>query len=245
MSYDSGMGERIKRHSGWRWPVLIALGIALFGAMFLLYYLGPTPGDISGTNPKPTAETTAVSLAVVGVNFTVPSNYLQLPKTRAGGVQDLVEMQALLPDLAPYSGDKADAFEDVTASSKVLNLLLHPTKANLTEQQRLERIFLTQVKDRDGSRADYGLTLFVFQEESGYANQELYVGQDSRGATAVLLCDKGRGDVTAAACRRDIDFTTGLGLSYEFKRGFLPQWKDIDHRVVELVASFRAPTPTN
>jgi hypothetical protein len=240
MSYDSGqMGERIKRHSGWRWPVLIALGIALFGALFLLYYLGPTPGDISGINPKPTAETKTVSLTVVGTNFNIPSNYIQLPKTRAGGLQDVVEMQALLPELAPYSADKADAFEDITASSKVLNLLIHPTKANLTEQQRLERIFLTQVKNREGTRADHGLTLFEFQDESGYANQELYIGQDSLGGTAVLLCDKVGADVTAPACRRDIDFTAGLGLSYEFKRGFLPQWRDIDTRAVELVRSFR------
>jgi hypothetical protein len=149
-------------------------------------------------------------------------------------------MQALLPEIAPYSADQAEAFGDTTASSKVLSMLLHPTKANLTEQQRLERIFLPQVKSRDGTRSDHGLTYFEFQDESGYANQELYIGQDSRGATAVLLCDRPGPEVTAPACRRDIDFTSGLGLSYEFKRGFLPQWRNIDQRVVDLVTSFRA-----
>lgn len=240
MSYDGpSMGEQVKMHSGWRWPVLIALGVALFGAMFLVYYLGPTAGDISGTNPKPTADATPVALSVVNVNFTIPSNFIQLPKTREGGVRDVVELQALLPNLSPFTTDQTEAFADVSASSRVVNLLLHPNKSTLTEDQRLDRVYLNQVKDRQGTASENGLTAYEFQDETGYATQQLLVGQDSRGAKAVLLCDKASAEVAAPACRRDIDFATGLGLSYEFKRGFLSQWQDIDRRAVDLVISFR------
>jgi hypothetical protein len=240
MSYDSGMGERIKRHSGWRWPVLIALGIALFGAMFLLFYLGPTPGDITGVNPKFTAESTPVQLTVQNTSFVIPANFIQLPKMREGGQQEAVEMQALLPDLMPYSADQAEAFADTTASSKILSMDLRPTKVALTEEQRLQRVYFTKTKDREGIRADNGLTSYEFQEESGYDNQLLYVGQDSRGGTAVLLCEKPSSEVTAPECWRDVDVAGGLVLKYRFKRGFLPKWKDIDRRAVELIGSFRA-----
>lgn len=239
--FPSDGGVKIKRHTPWHVPVLIAAGIAILAGVFLFYYLGPTVSDITGTAPKFTASPERVALTIGAAAFSIPQNYTRLPKTRGGGAQEEVELHALLPDLAPYSDAEAEAFDNTTASSRVLFMALRPSQRRLSEKDRLERIYLNQVENRQGMEGPYGLRRYIFTRESNYPGQELYVGTDARGGQAVIVCTTESADEPVPTCRRETDLGNGIFFSYEYRRGHLENWRDIDARAVALVSSFKAP----
>jgi len=236
---SGGGGFNVKRHSGWHVPVLIALGIAVLGGVFLFYYLGPTVSDITGTAPKFTSSPQRVALTVGGIAFNIPQNYTRLPKTRGGGAQDEVELHALLPDLLPYSDGDAEAFDNTTASSRILFMTLRTAQRRLSEKDRLERIYLNQVENRQGMEGPYGLTRYIFTRESNYPGQELYAGPDTRGGQAVIICKTESADEPAPSCFREIDLGGGIRFAYEYRRAQLENWRDIDARAFALVSSFK------
>ncbi|NWH09630.1 MAG: hypothetical protein HXY22_13475 [Alphaproteobacteria bacterium] len=240
MGNDGQGGERIIRHSGWRPPLLIALGIAAFGILFLIYYLGPTPSDIVGNNPKPTASHDRISLTVGSKNFSVPANYTRIPATRAGGLFEEVSLYALLPDLTGYETANDEAFEDVSADSNVLFITLQRSKSSMTERNRLDRIYMQQVTDPNGAPGPDNLAAFTFGETSGFFGDDLFVGTDGAGNVLVYRCAKPTDEVKAPDCRRITEIGGDVTLQYQFKRKHLEQWRSIDARVMDLIASFQA-----
>ena len=234
-------GFKVKRHSGWHVPFLVVLGLAALGGAFLFYYLGPTVSDITGTAPKFTSSPQPVAVTLAGVPFNIPQNYTRLPKTRGGGAQDEVDLHALLPGLAPYSDDNADAFDNTTASSSVLFMTLRPNARRMSEHDRFERIYLNQVENRQGAPGPYELTRYVFTAQSNYPGQELYVGDDARGGKAIIVCKTESADEPVPTCFREIDLGGGVGFAYEYRRAQLENWRDIDARAYALATSFKSP----
>ncbi len=94
-----------------------------------------------------------------------------------------------------------------------------------------------QVADPKGMPGPYGLRQYAFRADSGYHDQDLFVGSSDAGP-AVLLCTKLAPDVASPGCLRDMPLAGGLSLSYRFKRGHLREWRSIDAGVRARIAAF-------
>jgi hypothetical protein len=81
------------------------------------------------------------------------------------------------------------------------------------------------------------LRQYAFRADSGYHDQDLFVGTGSQGPI-VLLCTKLASDIPSPNCLRDLPLRTGLALSYRFKRAQLSQWRTMDTRIQALLDGF-------
>ena len=144
---------------------------------------------------------------------------------------------AMLPDFQGYTLGAAQDLSSNAPDSRVIDLMLKGDQALLSEQERLERVYMTQVEDPKGQLGPYGLRQYLFRADSGYHDQDLLVGTAPQGLM-VLLCTKLAPDIPSPSCLRDMPLGSGLALSYRFKRAHLSQWRIIDTRIRALMDAF-------
>lgn len=227
--------EHAKGHSGWLIPLAVFVVTAALCALLLAYYLFPTPAFLS-RQPAPTDSTAPVAFIVGGRGFHIPANYIVFAGDRKGGTAKSVDLVALLPDLQGYTLGAAQAFTSGTAESRVVNLTLREEPSALSEEERLERIYLPLVEDRRGSTALYALTSYRFRSDSGYRDQDLFVGDADR--QVVLRCGRETPDASFPSCFGDMPLADHVWLSYRFKRNQLEHWREIDSSIRALAGAF-------
>lgn len=231
--------DNARQESSWGTPLRILLITVLFAAGFLYYYFGPSINELQGNRPEASANTTLISLSIGGQHFTIPENYTQFPRARRGGSRANVALYAKLPDLTPYTIADENLFESNEPDSPIVHFQLESQRSPFNEAERIERIYMPSVVDREGERALYGLTHFRFVEGSGNQDQDLFLGTDELGRTAAIICDRNLQDILPPSCRRFTELTGGVNLSYRFKRNHLRDWKLIDGSVRSLALSFQ------
>jgi hypothetical protein len=143
----------------------------------------------------------------------------------------------MMPRLDGYSLALAKQFGGNAPDSPIINVRLASGRAPVLEAERLDRIYRLLVENPDGEAHPDGLIRFSFRQDSGYRAQELFSGSID-GQTIAILCDRISADTPSPNCLRDIPFGEALSLSYRFKRALLPQWREIDSAVRELVNGF-------
>lgn len=230
-------GGPAKRRSGWLIPLAVFFVTACLSALVLAYYFAPTPPGLAQEQPAPTDANRPVELALGSMHLRIPANYILLASARRGGAMNELALIAMLPDFQGYT---LGAAQDLTANapdSRVIGIMLKGDQVLLPEQERLERIYLTQVENPNGQPGPYGLRQYAFRADSGYHDQDLFVGSGPQGLM-VLLCTKLASDIPSSNCLRDMPLDGGLALSYRFKRAHLPQWRTIDTRIHALMDSF-------
>ena len=236
MSQPGSDQAEIHQHSGWLIPLGLALVILALCGAFLLYDLRPANGLFR--NNAPTADASNVAVAVRGVKFTIPGNYLDSRATRRGGDLDVLGLSALLPDMRGYSTADAALFQSNAADSPVVHLLLRGDTNGLSGADRLARIYMPYVSDPKGMPEQFGLTRYTFRADTGYERNDLYVGSSGAGQL-LLLCERPAQDLPSPNCLAiDRPVAPGVNLSYRFKRAQLSRWQDIAGGVDRLVASF-------
>jgi hypothetical protein len=236
MSRDES--EDIQKRPGWLIPLAVFLVVAALSAILMLYYLVP-----SGPNPfqeqiTPTSNGDKVTLSVQGRRFYIPANYLQYESARRGGEHREIAMFATLPDLNGWSNWQTDSFNDNTADSTVVTFLIREEKSGLTEVGKLKRVYMGYVRDAKGKPGPFGLTQYEFRPDTGYRDEDLYIGQAANGTT-VLRCERLSAEVPSPKCLRDETISNGLALTYRFKRVHLAKWRVIADGVDKLMVSFR------
>ena len=230
-------GEPIQKRSGWLVPLAVFVVTAALSAIVLYYYLGPRPASFTRDIPSPTADTRPVRLTVSGVPFGIPANYIVYRSAQEGGEHGDVALFALLPDFRGFSPADAQRFVGNAPDSSAIFLLIRADKLNLTESERLKRIYMGYVTDPMGTAGPYGLTQYAFRSDSGYRDEDLFVGQTARGP-AVFRCVRFSADVPSPSCLRETPLTQGIALSYRFKRAQLAKWQAISTGAEALVRSF-------
>jgi hypothetical protein len=148
-------------------------------------------------------------------------------------------MFALLPDLAGWSTSEASTFASNAADSPVVYLLIRDERLNLTKADRLSRIYLTYVTDGNGKPGPFGLTQYVFRDDTGYRNEDLFVGQTQAGPQ-LLRCVRFSPRAPSPSCLRDVPIAHNVALSYRFKRTYLAQWREISQAIGKLVMRFQS-----
>lgn len=229
--------DQVKERSGWLIPLVVFLVTAALSALVLVYYLAPTAPELTKELPAPSAETGRVDIVVGGTEFRIPANYLQFKSARGGGTRTQIALYALLPDMRGYSPAQAKAFANNGPDSEVVNLLIREEKTSLPEKARVERIYLPQTTSQEGAEGPFGLRQYTFGPESGYRDEELYVGETPDGPMA-LRCTRVGPTAPSPTCLRDMTISPGVALSYRFKRAHLALWKELDEGVRTLIASF-------
>ena len=228
----------VKQRSGWLIPIAVFIVTAGLSALFLLYYLVPAPTSFIEEHAAPTSRTDPVSLTVNGAKFAIPANYIMFARARQGGTLKEVQLFTALPDFNGYSDWHASSFSGNAADSPVIFILLREEQFKISEAERLQRIYMTYVVDPAGKPGPFGLTQYVFRDDSGYHGEDLFVGQD-KGKPVVLRCVRFSQEVPSPSCLRDERLTSGVSLSYRFKRANLGHWPEIARGIDKLIASFR------
>ena len=231
--------EGIKQRSGWIIPIAVFVVTAGLSALVLLYYLVPAPVSFIEEHAAPTSRTDRVALSVGGVNFLVPADYIMYARARQGGPMKEVSLFTTYPDFKGYSDWEASSFSGNAADSPVIFILLREEKFKISEQERLQRIYMDYVANASGMAGPFGLTQYVFRDDSGYHGEDLFVGQDV-GKPVVLRCVRFSPEVPSPSCLRDERLTGGVSLSYRFKRAQLGHWLEIARGIDSLIGSFRA-----
>ncbi|MEQ8745462.1 hypothetical protein [Pyruvatibacter sp.] len=229
--------DEVVERPPWLIPVLVALGVIVFAAIFLWYYVGPTTEEILGLAPEATDRLDKVQVSIVDVQLAIPANYTRFAGARQGGAFERLEMHALLPDLTPFTERTRDEFDRSDPLSPVLHIRIEEANSVLASQPRLELVYLPAVTNRDGEPGPHGLRHYVFRNDTGFSGQDMYVGPGPAGAPAILVCSR---DAPLLWCRREILLSERVVLRYRYKRAHLEQWKEIDNQVLALIATFRA-----
>jgi hypothetical protein len=230
-------GGPAQQHSGWLIPLGVFFVTACLSALLLVYYFGPAPPGLAEEQPAPTDATRMIALSVGATPFRIPANYIAMASARRGGALNELALIATLPDLQGYTLDAAPDLTANTPDSRVVNIMIKNGQAVLPEQQRIERIYLMQVEDDKGKPGPYALRQYVFRADSGYHDQDLFVGTTDAGP-AVFLCTKLAAEMVSPSCLRDLPLTDDLSLSYRFKRGHLGEWRRIDTDMRTRIAAF-------
>ena len=121
------------------------------------------------------------------LNLVVPANYIVYRSARQGGTRKNVALFAVLPDFRGYSSADARAFTDHSADLPVVYILMREEQLNLPEAERLKRIYMNYVTDSTGQPGPFGLTQYTFRDNSGYRDEDLFVGQRD-GHPVVMRC---------------------------------------------------------
>jgi len=239
MSRSEDFDDTIRQRSGWLIPVGVFAVTAVLSAMVLLFYLAPTPASFIEEHPAPTSRADPIHVSVDNLAFTIPANYILYKSARQGGPRKEVALVAMYPELHGYSDWESQTFAGDQADSPVVYLLIRDEPLNITEAERLQRIYMNFVSDPAGKPGPFGLTQYGFRDDSGYRNEDLFVGGTAE-APVVLRCDRFGQQVHSPYCLRDIRLKKGVAVSYRFKRALLGNWRQIADGVDRLIQTFRA-----
>jgi hypothetical protein len=240
MSRRDQVDETVKQRSGWLIPIAVFVVTAVLSAVILLLYLAPTPQSFLQEHPSPTSRADPIDLSVNGLSLKIPANFIIYSSARQGGPRKDVALFTTFPDFRGYSDWEASNFTSNAADSPVIYMLIREEVLDLSEEERLQRIYLTYVADPAAKPGPFGLTDYAFRDDSGYHGKDLFVGQGTTGPV-VMLCDRFSQLVPNPSCLRDVRLKHGVALSYRFKRAHLANWHEIADGIGVLVQSFRRP----
>jgi hypothetical protein len=239
MSRGEDIDEQVRQRSGWLIPIGVFAVTAVLSAIVLLYYLAPTPASFIEEHPSPTARSDIIPVSVNGLSFKIPANYILYKSARQGGAHRQISLVTLFPEFHGYSDWDGQTFASDAPDSPVVYLLIREDPLNLTEEERLKRIYLNLVSDPAGTPGPFGLKEYSFRDDSGYRGESLFVG-GSADHPVVLICDRFSQQVRSPYCLRDLRLKRGVAVNYRFKRTLLANWRQIADGVDELIRTFRA-----
>jgi hypothetical protein len=234
--------DTIRQRSGWLIPLGVFLVTAILTALILLFYIIPSPPSLFEEQVNPTGRTDIIHLKVHGNSFYIPANYLEYKSARQGGEKKEIALFAMMPDMDGYSSWEAGTFTGNATDSPIVYLLIDDEPVNLTEADRLQRIYMAYVANPKGTQGPFGLTQYMFHDDTGYRREDLFVGTTDAGPV-VLRCVRFSQEVPSPSCLREMPIAHGVKLSYRFKRAQLARWREISDGVNRLIKSFgKAPT---
>ena len=238
MSRSEGSGDPVRQRSGWLIPAGVFAVTAALSAMMLLFYLAPTPRSFIEQHPSPTSRANSVAMDINGANFAIPENYILYKSARRNGSRKEISLVTVYPAFRGYNDEDAQSFAANAADSPFVYFLVREERLNITEQERLERVYLNLVVNRAGKLSRFGLTEYAFRDDSGYRGEDLFVG-GSVDAPVVMRCDRFTRQMRSPYCFRDMRFSHRFAVNYRFKRALLADWRPIADGVSNLVISFR------
>ena len=224
------------------WSVRLLLGwFVLFGVLaYVLRYdlwAGIHGSPESFVERARIGEARGVQVLAVGKTvFQVPEIYLQ-DSEHTGRLA----LHAVLPDLEGITRKNWDGFVDYSPLSRVVRIYISETPNLPVAEERWKnyRKFFAGQGDNQADTSDEALERYVFQGDSIYGEQELFVARDPQGNRIILMCTLRSAINLSPSCVRHMGLGGGLFLSYSFRRPYLSSWPELDDKVLGLVERFR------
>ncbi|MCE9521701.1 MAG: hypothetical protein K8S25_04630 [Alphaproteobacteria bacterium] len=235
---DAALGGEVHAHSSWILPLLLLVIAAAIAGGFFIFLAGPTVDDFQGNAPWPTASADTADIRIDGALLRIPANYTKFRRSRSNGDQDDVPMHALLPNLSPWSPGDAKEFASNAPDARVVHFTLATDRATLTYQEKFERGIKPLADKPEGEPGPFGLTQYKFGPLTGYENTEWFTAALEDGSQLVMRCDASPNADFGSSCMRVTRMADNIGLTYKFKRAHLAQWKQLDAKIMALIASF-------
>ena len=184
---------------------------------------------------KRTIDTDLIQFEVSEHRLGIPKNYLYNKTLWKGGKTKGITLDALYPEMAPYSEVTRKDFERPGNTNMIL-LLLHDRDKHLTVQEaysvsRKSNRF-EEVDSTDISRI--GLRRLADPYPKG---REMYVRDVNGSVTYYAICSKDKA-VRFPRCKTFFDYSDGMYVEYSFSKSLLSEWQSLDKRVRSLVQSF-------
>jgi hypothetical protein len=241
MSRTTDDDETIRKRSAWLIPLGVFLVTFALSALFLLIYLAPNAPGLFEEQVSPTSRSDIITLKVSGHRLYIPANYLEYESARQGGDRREIALYALPPEMSGWSNWEAQSFTDNSAASPVVEMRIRQDNLNLSEADRFQRVYMGYILNPRGREGPFGLRQYAFRGDSGYHNEDLFVGESDTGLL-LMRCVRRGPDVTSPNCVRDMPVARGVSLFYRFKRAHLAKWREIGKGVDKLIAMFdKAP----
>jgi len=169
---------------------------------------------------------------VIGNNvIAAPANTIRFDRQRHDGVATRLDLYLRWPQLDGYTNAARDDFNNANGSRTILFLSFEERIMSRDMSGRLEPIYAPMLV-RPGQPGPGGITLYAFDEKSGYLNEVLAVAYENTGAPFVARCLAGESAAESLApCERDIHLGDNLSLTYRFPRELLGDWEKLDKAI--------------
>jgi hypothetical protein len=226
-----------REYSGWLIPLAVFVVTAVLAALFLVYYFAPSPPQFARTQPAPTDSSELVMLSIGNTGFHIPSNYILFSADRSGGHLDELSLMTLFPGLQGYTLADAQEFNSNAPDSRVIYMGVRQDRAALTQEEKFARLYRPLLLKDEGTPTGSGARQYIFREDSGYRDEELYVREGQNG-TVLIRCTRPGAEVPSPNCLGDILLGDGLTATYRFKRAHVAQWQDIEAGIRALLGAF-------
>ena len=245
MSNGYGFGsEEIKEESSWRYPLGIFFATLVLCAIFLYYYVGPSVEEFSGNTPSPAITEEIVTVTVGETQFSPAANFTVYPRARRGGTRDELTLYTLWPLMQGYTPARRDEFIENAPDTRRVDIIVRRRTSPMSEQERIDTLYLPRTVDPAGTRTPYKLDKYAFQDADnanasvptdGFEEIELYLGEDSNGDMVSIFCFKELEEIPSPECWRKLAYNANVEVSYRFKRPYLPDWQDINEKVLNYI----------
>ena len=201
---------------------VISLGLSIAGKLF--------GGSIAlaGYSDDP-----SVREIVIGNNvISAPANTIRFERARRSGIASRLDLYLRWPQLDGYSDAARDDFNNARGIRNILFLGFEERMMSRDMSGRFEPIYSALIT-RPGKKGPTGLTIYDFDEKSGYLNEVLAVAPLPGKDPFVARCLSGpSAEESLAPCERDVDIGDNLSLTYRFPRELLAEWQRLDAAVV-------------
>lgn len=229
--------EPAREYSAWLIPLVVFVVTAVLAALFLVYYFAPSPPQFTRTRPAPTDSSELTMLSIGNTGFHIPSNYILFSADRSGGQLEELSLITLFPGLQGYTLADAQEFNSNTPDSRVIYMGVRKERVALTQEEKLARVYRPLIEEIEGTPTSFGAKQYIFREDSGYRDEELYVREGQNG-TVLIRCTRPGTQVPSPNCLGDISLGDGLTATYRFKRAHVAQWQDIEAGTRALLGAF-------
>ncbi len=184
-----------------------------------------------------TSDTTRYRVTIGENVLTPPANTIRFKSERRDGPSETLHLYLHWPDMAGYSAETRDAFNNTLGRSSILFLTLTSQTMSRDMSGRFEPIYSQLIEDMS-RQGPGGLAVHDFKPDSGYESETLVVGPAEQGKRFVARCLVGRlAEQSLAGCERDVAIGRALSLTYRFPRHLLKDWRALDAAVIEFAGS--------
>lgn len=192
------------------------------------------------------SDSTDMHEIVVGNNvLAIPANMIRFERARSDGIVGRVDLYMRWPDMAGYSAEAQDDFNNVGDTRRILFASIEGQAMSRDMSGRFAPIYSALIK-QPGKAGPAGIVFHEFSEKSGYLNEVLAVAARAGEDPFVARCLTGASALDSLApCERDIHVGDHLSVTYRFPRELLSQWPALEasvaKKVVELLQTGKEP----